>query len=76
MCDEDESDEMKALIHDTSILPHLMTDNDIEVHFPAVKVPPAVNGEVDIRPEVELADPGPRGKLDLIQNMLMDEPSW
>ena len=29
----------EALIHDTSVLPHMMTDEDIDMHFPAAEIP-------------------------------------
>ena len=53
----------QALIHDTSVLPHQMSDQDIDEHFPLAEVLPAPMGEMDVRPEAELADPGPRGEL-------------
>ena len=55
----------EALLHDTSILPHLMTAEDIEQHFPSAEVKPLADGEADVRPEEELRDPGPRGHLRL-----------
>lgn len=75
LCDmnEDDVDDEQALIHDSNVLPHLMTQEDIEVHFPIVKIPDAADGEPDLRPEVELADPGPRGRLDLTPAMFRED---
>ena len=61
VCQEDSGPQ--ALIHDTSVLPHQMSDRDIDEHFPLAEVLPAPMGEMDVRPETELADPGPRGDL-------------
>ena len=68
VCDHevfDVCEEREAVLHDTSVLPHLMTPEDIEDHFPRAQVLPLPAGEADARPSDELGDPGPRGHLEL-----------